>query len=261
MPVTAPPRPIAVPACTSTRSPARPGRPASSPRSRRPTRCAPGPATDDLAQPALVAAGDADLVGALRASVEQAGVLEADVGQLPQQVVEQHEPAGCGHAAGRGRRATARGRPHPLRAGRRCRSRSWWRPMPGPAHHRAHVRVGRGRDGDHMSPGRTESAPVDESGPVSATAGNARLPMITGCTNSTATCRACGSHDGATHHMVAPAANRLASGAVRCSRGRRPGDSVHDPGPPRRARAAPRPRPAPAPGPHRSAGRCGGSTP
>ena len=63
-----------------------------------------------------------------------------------------------------------------------------------------------------MSPGRTETRTRStRSGPVSATAGSARLPMITGCTNSTAMCSACGSHDGATHHIVAPAANRLAS--------------------------------------------------
>src|SRR6185437_12434752 len=37
------------------------------------------------------------------------------------------------------------------------------------------------------------------------------LPTITGCTNSTATCWACGSHDGATHHIVAPAWKRRAA--------------------------------------------------
>ena len=49
---------------------------------------------------------------------------------------------------------------------------------------------------------------------MSATAGSARLPTITGCTNSTATCWACGSHDGATHHMVAPAWKRRAAASA-----------------------------------------------
>ena len=43
------------------------------------------------------------------------------------------------------------------------------------------------------------------SGSTSATAGRARLPMITGCTNSTATWWAWGSHCGEMTHKVAPA--------------------------------------------------------
>ena len=63
-----------------------------------------------------------------------------------------------------------------------------------------------------MSPGRTDTRTTSTtSGPVIATAGNARLPTITGWMNSTAICSACGSHPGAMDHIVAPAANRLAN--------------------------------------------------
>ena len=49
---------------------------------------------DDLADRALVGARDAHLVGAaLDGGREQPGMLEADVRQLPQQVVQQHEAA------------------------------------------------------------------------------------------------------------------------------------------------------------------------
>ena len=55
------------------------------------------------------------------------------------------------------------------------------------------------------SPGR-ESRRTDSaaSGPSTLTAGSARLPTMTGCTNSTATWRAWAGHCGATHHRVAP---------------------------------------------------------
>ncbi len=42
------------------------------------------------------------------------------------------------------------------------------------------------------------------------TAGSARLPMITGCTNSTATWWAWNGQFGEAHHMVPPAENRRA---------------------------------------------------
>ena len=106
------------------------------------------PRPDHLAEPPLVGAGDADLVGALRGSVEQAGVLEADVGELPQQVVEQHEAAGGGHqrvgvvepehVVG-GARVGPGAAADPDRRGA---------PGRGPPHDRADVRVGRGGDGD-----------------------------------------------------------------------------------------------------------------
>ena len=139
-------------------------------------------------------------------------MLETDVGQLPQQVVEQHEAT---------RRRDARVgvvepqhmvRQHRPWAARRCRSRSWWRPRPGcGASPNALAASSAPATATTMSPGRTDTRTRStRSGPVSATAGNARLPMITGCTNSTAMCCACGSHDGAMDHIVAPAANRLA---------------------------------------------------
>ena len=59
--------------------------------------------------------------------------------------------------------------------------------------------------------------------PSTCTAGSARLPTMTGWTNSTATWRPWAGHCGATHHMVAPAANRRASvsaAAARSSAGR-----------------------------------------
>ena len=46
---------------------------------------------------------------------------------------------------------------------------------------------------------------------TTATAGSARLPMITGCTNSTATWCACSGQSGARHHIVAPAEKRRAN--------------------------------------------------
>ena len=78
----------------------------------------------DLGHPALVRAGHADVVGALGLRGEQPGMLEDDMGQLPQQVVEQHEVArtrGQGrilgvqphHVVGAGARPPAGSRPAP----------------------------------------------------------------------------------------------------------------------------------------------------
>ncbi len=48
----------------------------------------------DFAEAALVAAGDAHVLGAfVGRRFQQPGVLEADVGEFPQQVIEQHEPS------------------------------------------------------------------------------------------------------------------------------------------------------------------------
>ena len=58
---------------------------------------------------------------------------------------------------------------------------------------------------------RAPAKHVTGSPSSTATAGSARLPMITGWTNSTATWRACSGHSGARHHIVAPEANRRAS--------------------------------------------------
>ncbi len=62
------------------------------------------------------------------------------------------------------------------------------------------------------SPGRVATrACATGSGSTSATDGSARLPTITGCTNSTATWWAWGSHWGEITHSVAPAWNLRAS--------------------------------------------------
>ena len=146
---------------------------------------------------------------------QQAGVLEADVGQLPQQVVPEHERAVVGAADAGRRRPTARGRP------RRRRGRS---PGPDPDRRRsprrrpagttsAHGGSSAAADGDHDVAGarRARAARRRRRRPSTVTAGSAGLPTITGWTNSTATWRACSRHSGATHHSVAPAAKRRAS--------------------------------------------------
>ena len=69
---------------------------------------------DDLTEASFVRAGDADLFGALgRLLLEQSGVLEADVGQLPEQVVEKDEPPGVGRRPSHRRPPTGRNRPPP----------------------------------------------------------------------------------------------------------------------------------------------------
>jgi hypothetical protein len=63
-----------------------------------------------------------------------------------------------------------------------------------------------------MSPGTTDARRVATmSAPGgTVTAGSARLPTMTGCTNSTATWWAWKGQLGDAHHMVAPAENRRA---------------------------------------------------
>ena len=99
-------------------------------------------------------------------------------------------------------------------AGGRRRSRSSSPPTPGPPHHVDDGLASRcGSTARHDIAGTHER--TQSRRPAAAestlTAGSARLPTMTGCTNSTATCRACSGHSGATHHSVAPAAKRRAS--------------------------------------------------
>ena len=212
----------ATPACTRTRSPGR--RPSTS----RPSICSALPARQnldaalgqhgaDLGHPALVRAGHADLVGALGLRGEQPGMLEDDVGQLPQQVVEQHEVARArGNAPASspsshttwsaGASPSARPGLGPAPSQRLVRPQASARVTRSPRQ-----RIGRGAHARSRSPGR-ESRRTDSAapGPSTLTAGSARLPTMTGCTNSTATWRAWAGHCGATHHRVAPAANRRA---------------------------------------------------
>src|SRR5690606_21225550 len=122
---------------------------------------------DHLGEAALVGAGDAHPAGAVAAGVggEQAGVLEADVGELPQQVVAEHEPAGGGGervvlvdpqhvvgGAGRGPGAVA----DPQRGGA---------PGGGAAHDRPYPRVAGGGDGDdHVAGPYREAGLADRVG-------------------------------------------------------------------------------------------------
>ena len=119
------------------------------------------------------------VVGALRRLGQQPGVLEADVGELPQQVVEQHEPAGGGHQRVVGRRATARGRRAPAAgAGSGADPERGGAPRRGAAHRRRDgglVRRRR-RPARRRRAGRTSGPCATRSGPTSATAGSARLP-------------------------------------------------------------------------------------
>ena len=123
-------RPMAVPAWTRSRSPATAGATRVMSTSSQPDavrRMAPLVAVEglDLPEAALVGAGDADLRRTAPGprAAEQAGVLEADMGQLPEQVV--HAAPGRRSRGPRRRRrpATARDRPHPARGGGRPRSR------------------------------------------------------------------------------------------------------------------------------------------
>ena len=87
------------------------------------------------------------------------------------------------------------------------RSRRMPHPRPEPAasdRRRPSSLAGRNRDEDVARPAPATRARWTRSDPVSANAGSARLPTITGWTNSTAMWCACGSHPGATHHSVAP---------------------------------------------------------
>ena len=52
----------------------------------------------DFRHAALVRAGDADVIGAIRRGLEKTRMLEHDVGQLPEKVVQQHDVARpCGN--------------------------------------------------------------------------------------------------------------------------------------------------------------------
>ena len=163
-----------------------------------------------LRRSALVAARDARRVGRARLGrgAEQTRVLEAHVGQLPQHVVPQHQPAVVGRGAGGvvvdpdadGRRG---GRP----GGGQCRSTRRRAPRPATG--------GRPQPRSATSPSATTTSDITRprrgaqrgdrgSAPAMLTAGSARLPTITGCTNSTATCRPWSGQSGARHHRVAP---------------------------------------------------------
>ena len=165
--------------------------------------------------------------GAPGSCVEQTGVLEHHVGQLPQQVVEQHQVARPGrHGRGRplqpddvsARLAGAGG------ARRRARAGSDPRPRPGVSRSTGARVVGRAdHQQDVARAGPAAATTRRASAPSTLTAGSARLPTMTGWTNSTATWRPWDGHCGATHHMVAPAANRRArvsAAAARSSAGR-----------------------------------------
>ena len=217
-------RAMAVPAWTSTRSPGAHGvdhatcRPSRCPVAVR-TVVEPLPSVrDDLAEASFVGARDAHLVGArgVVAGREQARMLEAHVGELPQHVVQQHEAAvvhGVAVVARRRSRtwsaAPGGGRgPSPIQ-------RSSAPHAPGPPQHAAAPTSSSAVliASDDVAGAHERTQLGDGVGLVDATAGSARLPTITGCTNSTATWRACSGAAGATHHMVAPAWNRRA----RCS--------------------------------------------
>ena len=134
-------------------------------------------------------------------SLEQPGMLEADVGQLPQQVVHEDEAAVVAVRGPRRRRARARGRRRRPAGGRRADPDGRGAPRRGPPQHRDDAVVAGGRPDDHddTSPARTRSAGCSARPPrrrSTATAGSARLPMITGWTNSTATCCACSARVG-----------------------------------------------------------------
>ena len=153
-----------------------------------------------------------------RSRSRAARVLEADVGQLPQHVVAEHEPpvvtsqrvvaqpeqvvGGGGASAGSG-----------------AEPDGGETPRLGPPQRGADRRVG-------VRPRRASTSPARTSGRsaatrrrrATATAGRARVPTMTGWTNSTATCWACSGAPGAQHHSVAPAANRRASESAATAR-------------------------------------------
>ena len=135
------------------------------------------------------------------AGVEQAGMLEAHVRQLPEHVVERGRRIRRGgaavvavdpqHVVGRpGRRARRRRRTRrssaPHAPARRSRSRAPRRSQPS-THEHEHVAGRRHADAGRRPDRRCRRV----------NAGSARLPMITGWTNSTATWRACSVHTGA----------------------------------------------------------------
>ena len=183
---------IALPACTSTRSPGCTGPTSvvstvSTPNA---VRTADGrPASngaDHLGQPALVRASDAD--GRLSRGIEQTRMREADVREFPEDVIAADEPPVVTSAlvivrptGGDPRRhlhfddpSPSRGSEAPtLRLDATCR-RPARRHRRRRAMHRRRVR-------------RPGVRPIASWSP-SATAGRARVPTMTGWTNSTATC-------------------------------------------------------------------------
>ena len=210
---------IAVPACTSTRSPTSTGATivvstVSTPAAVRTDAPPRSIDTDHLGGSAIICARRAHLPRVSRwRRFEQSRVLEADVRQLPQQVIQAHNrsvvPCRAGGDAIDPQDVIGRRRPAVARRRRSTPSSS---PTPNTATAAAmppsslRHRSGRGhRHGWqwHATRRSGRAASIE-------TAGRARLPTITGCTNSTATCRACSAHSGATHHIVAPAANRRA---------------------------------------------------
>ena len=100
-----------------------------------------------LTQAPLVTAGDANLFGTF--GFEQSRVLETHVGQLPQQVIEQHEAARCGHArvgVVEPQHVIGRTRCGPFTAADPDRGGA---PGRAAAHHRTHLRVIGATDPDH----------------------------------------------------------------------------------------------------------------
>ena len=229
---------MAAPACTRTRSSRTRG--ATSVASTRSCPCAVrtidleavGRRLDHLAQVAFVAAGDAAVV-VIRRLGQQPGVLEAQVGQLPEHVVAQHEPAveRCravriidpdddvgpnlrSERAGRDPQGGDAPRRRFARGGRPPRDRAWRSPPPprllaGPP--LAPRRRGRGRRSH--TPGRRACR--------RSPGGRTRRPHG-GCARAT---------PGRTHHSVAPAAKRRArasdaAGQVVAEAGREAGEHV-----------------------------------
>ena len=119
-------------------------------------------------------------------------MLEHDVGQLPEKVVQEHQVTGSGRHAGSVRLdpddvlgASPGGgrRPAP------SQTRSAPRPRPAATGRRSRFVGRRPDDQQHVTGAGQEPQRSARSSPSRCTAGNARLPTITGWTNSTATWR------------------------------------------------------------------------
>ena len=176
-------------------------------------------------------------------------MLEHDVGQLPQQVVQQHESPDRAASGGVGRRRSrhvvgarrAGGRgPAPSQSAREAP-----RLRAGAARSATAGVAGAARRRATMSPGRASSRndARRRRAPSTPTAGSARLPTMTGCTNSTATWRPCAGH--ARRDAPHRGAGREPPGQREGGSGEVVGDRQRRGRPPRSPRIAP-PRPATA---------------
>ena len=148
-------------------------------------------------------------------AAEEPRVLEAHMRELPQHVVAQHDAAVV-----RGRARFAVDPEHVIgRAGLRSLGPAPTHTVVSP-HTRARCIAARPAPTWCCSPRtgclrpRVARIAATGSSSVTAMAGSARVPMITGCTNSTATWCACSGHSGARHHMLAPAAKRRATASA-----------------------------------------------